>query len=132
MHSQPFNRKGGSPQREIEIYQEEDCIEHCSPGVVMLPIAIQSTINSNFKVTTITAPPTTTQDTRTAWGDKFNTHNKHQNSIRALYQYIYIYGLSATLRENINTPEAANSDIALWLVHNNIRQKLLQRGRSRI
>ena len=50
-----------------------------------------------------------------------------QNSIRELYQNIN--GLSATPREQIDTSDAANSDIALWPVHDKTRQKLVQRGK---
>ena len=75
-HSHPVNMKGGSPQREM--YQEEDCVKHCSPGVVMPPITIQATINSNFN---LTATPTTTPDTRDAWGggNSTNTTNTKQH-----------------------------------------------------
>ena len=93
--------------RERETYQEEDRIEHCSTGGVMPPITIQATINSNLKLTT-----TTTPDTCVVWRDKFNKQNKHQNSIRTLYQNIN--GLSATPREPIYTSEEANSNMALW------------------
>ena len=114
--------------RERETYQEKDRIEHCSLGGVMPPITIQTTINSNLKLTTTTAP-TATPDTCVAWRDKFNKQNKHQNSIRTLYQNIN--GLSATPREQIYTSEAANSNITLWPVYEKTRQKLVQRGRIR-
>ena len=97
----------------------------CSLGGVVPPITIQATINSNLKLTTTTAP-TTTPDTRVARRDKFNKQNKHQHSIRTLYQNIN--GLSATPREHY-TSEAANSYITLWPVHNKTWQKIVQRGR---
>ena len=44
--------------------------------------------------------------------------------------YQNINGLSPTPREQIDTSEAANSDIAFWLVHDKTRQKVLHRGRA--
>jgi len=60
-------------------------------------------------------------------GDKFNKQNKHQLSIRTLYQNIN--GVSATPREQIYTSKAANSNITIWPVHDKTRKKIVQRGR---
>lgn len=54
-------------------------------------------------------------------GDKFNKQNKHQLSIRTLYQNIN--GVSATPREQIYTSKAANSNIKIWPVHDKTRKK---------